>query len=824
VAPDLAAPVPSAQLSDGVYYLLLDHQTRVGAHSVQRYRHIAAEATNQQAVEDLAQRTITFDPSYQRLELHSVVIHRGSRVIDELGKATIHVIQREPQLAYQIYDGAKTATIILPDVRVGDVVEYSYTLGGANPVFQGHYSAFVDTRWGVPLHQLRERLLWPTRRHLYMRNHATDIRPLVSVHGAMTEYRWAENDVTPLVPDSHVPSWYDPFGSVSLSDFKTWREVAKWALPLYRVPDRTPPGILGLAGRIAAREPDAAHRAAAALHFVQRQVRYLGIELGPRSHAPNAPAQVLKQRFGDCKDKARLLVTLLRALGVQAHTALVNTDLGPRLSDYQPSPTLFDHAIVRARVNGRFYWLDPTDSYQQGPLDSLYQPDYGQALVVRAGSTGLVAMANAAHGRSRKRIVERFDLRAGVGKPARYTVQTTYEGDEADGMRAYLASKSRDHIQNTYLNFYARHYPSIAVAAPFTVKDDPRHDRVVVTEHYRIAHLWAKAAGGRRLQATFEPVELYGLVDTPDDTVRTMPLRIAYPEDVSETIRVLLPGSWPISPGTKTITDPAFHYSDSVRYADKRLELDYRFRTRADHVPVDGMAGYLKHLKQVNDDLGYRIWRRIGDAAVDPGHADAAVGHGVGDNPLTNWTVVLIAALTVGVLLYAAVSLYRRDGPVPRRSSIPVDPRLQGIRGWLLLPAIAVIVHPLLVMGVLAQSWPAYAPSAWSRLTTPGSPHYHALWEPLLLFDLEANLALLVFGALLLVMFFQKRRLVPRLFTVYLLGGLLVEAADIAMGSGLPAAAASGHDIGGLASAAVSAFIWVTYFKVSERVRATFVN
>ncbi|HKJ08352.1 MAG TPA: DUF3857 domain-containing protein, partial [Gammaproteobacteria bacterium] len=221
VAPDLTAPVPSAQLSDGVYYLLLDHQTRVGAHGVQRYRHIAAEATNQQAVEDLAQRTITFDPSYQRLELHSVVIHRGSRVIDELGKATIHVIQREPQLAYQIYDGAKTATIILPDVRVGDVVEYSYTLVGANPVFQGHYSTFIDTRWGVPLHQLRERLLWPTRRHLYMRNHATDIRPVVSVHGAVTEYRWAENDVTPLVPDSHVPGWYDPFGSVSLSDFKT---------------------------------------------------------------------------------------------------------------------------------------------------------------------------------------------------------------------------------------------------------------------------------------------------------------------------------------------------------------------------------------------------------------------------------------------------------------------------------------------------------------------------------------------------------------------------------------------------------------------------
>jgi transglutaminase-like putative cysteine protease len=100
-------------------------------------------------------------------------------------------------------------------------------------------------------------------------------------------------------------------------------------------------------------------------------VRYLGIEMGLHSHKPAAPDKVIEQRYGDCKDKARLLVSLLQGMGLEAHCVLVNTDNGVRLTKALPTPTLFNHAIVRTQINARIYWRDPTRTHQSGSLEAL---------------------------------------------------------------------------------------------------------------------------------------------------------------------------------------------------------------------------------------------------------------------------------------------------------------------------------------------------------------------------------------------------------------------------------------------------------------------
>ena len=92
---------------------------------------------------------------------------------------------------------------------------------------------------------------------------------------------------------------------------------------------------------IAAEHSDPAGRAAAVLQLVQREIRYLGIEVGAGSHAPCAPALVCQRRFGDGKDKALLMVALLEALGVEAAPALVDTDVDADLlesNDFLPPP------------------------------------------------------------------------------------------------------------------------------------------------------------------------------------------------------------------------------------------------------------------------------------------------------------------------------------------------------------------------------------------------------------------------------------------------------------------------------------------------------
>ena len=112
--------------------------------------------------------------------------------LDRLRPEQIKVLQRETQLESQIYDGRLSVVLLLEDLRVGDVLEYAYTLRGQNPVLDGLYSGSFDTEWSVPLRRMRFRLplsAGTTRgrarpRHLAGRRRARDaLRPRVRVGG-----------------------------------------------------------------------------------------------------------------------------------------------------------------------------------------------------------------------------------------------------------------------------------------------------------------------------------------------------------------------------------------------------------------------------------------------------------------------------------------------------------------------------------------------------------------------------------------------------------------------------------------------------------------
>ncbi len=75
---------------------------------------------------------------------------------------------------------------------------------------------------------------------------------------------------------------------------------------------------------------------AAVLNFVQEEVRYLGFESGLGSYKPFAPNQVFEQRYGDCKDKSLLMVTMLRKMGIEAYPVLVNTALKHNINAVLP--------------------------------------------------------------------------------------------------------------------------------------------------------------------------------------------------------------------------------------------------------------------------------------------------------------------------------------------------------------------------------------------------------------------------------------------------------------------------------------------------------
>jgi transglutaminase-like putative cysteine protease len=606
--------------NQGVHYLLVDQQTRLEPHGRSTWRRVASRALNLRGVESESHLAIEFDPSHESLTLHMLNVHRDGRIQDRLPSAQIKVLQRESDLEYRIYDGSKTVDIVLADIRPGDVVDYAYSRAGDNPVFGGRAFGRMELQWSVPVHAMHHRLLAPSNRTVLWR--ASEGAPAARVErrGGWTEHVWRATDVDPVPQQKDTPRWYDAFASVSWSEFADWAAVARWAEPLYSTRDPAAGPLRAEIDRIAASALSPEQRLLATLAFVQSQIRYLGVEVGPGSHAPRPPEKVLALRYGDCKDKVLLAVTMLRALGVPADPALVHTRLRDHVGDRLPSPGAFNHVILRAQVGDRTVWVDPTRSLQQGRLDHIAQADFGQALLLDGRSTTLEAMPAAPAARRSHDIAMVIDASRGFDKSPTLDVTSTYQGDKADEMRDTLRNDSLADLQSDYLNFYLRSYPGLRVAKPFSFEDDEAGNRLVTHEHYRLDTLVAKDADDAKPPVYLRVPDIRSLVARPDDTVRSAPLRIDYPKNVTVSLTALLPDAWALKTEHTGVSDPAFEFSadSGVDTARRTLLLKYHYRSLSDHVPPARLAAYIDHLEQARDQVGYRLNQRKPAAGAAP--------------------------------------------------------------------------------------------------------------------------------------------------------------------------------------------------------------
>jgi hypothetical protein len=809
IAVDADAAAPVEQISDGAFFLLSDAQTRIAAGERVSYRHFATKAINAKGVESIANLVIAFDPAYQKLTLHSIDIVRDGHVLTKLHGVEVRILQRESALEFRIFDGSKTANMFLGDVRVGDVVEYAYSLGGHNPVFDGREFGTFFFQFGQPVEHIHARLLAPANRTLAIASRNTELKPTISDHDGYKDYEWDLVDAKSLDVEKDAPGWYSPQAAVQWSEFADWASVVHWAQPLYTVPSLGPALQMEVA-RIAHAEKDEPSRMLAALHFVQGEIRYLGVEVGAGSHAPNAPDLVFERRFGDCKDKALLTVAMLGALGIEARPALVNTSLRRGIEARHPGPDAFNHVVVRARIDGEYYWLDPTRSRQEGDLAHLSQPDYDDALVIDRSTTALTKMTPAVPRSSERSIKFLLDARSGIEEAVHYTVTTAFEGRRAEAMRDTLATTSREDFQNQNLNYFAQYYPQIKTTAPLEVEDDAVANRLVLTEHYDIAGFSSWSATRFLHEAPVHVPDILDVLREPTTMQRRAPLALDFPFDLTTVTTVLLPSDWKIESRKIVVDDAAFAFRRDVAYDRRRLVLTDHFKALADHVAPEDMVRYAGNLAQARQQIGYVLTLQGVGPHTDKGLLDRF-----------NWPLGALGLMIFFVSTWMALAIYKRDRAP---SAAPIDHSLEGLGGWLILPAIGVVLAPLRLAKNVYSAFGVVSSDTWAALTTYGSVQYNALWAPTLLFEMIANQTLLIFSLLLAVMFFQRRRGLPRLYIVLAFANVGVIFVDE-----LLAAALHGVDPNGAKpnfeqtwQFLVGSAIWSWYFLVSKRVQSTF--
>jgi hypothetical protein len=286
------------------------------------------------------------------------------------------------------------------------------------------------------------------------------------------QWNWAVSDVEGIRKEDEMPpmrgvaaqmtlSLFPPGGAV-LNEFTTWQGMGAWYLNLTSGRRDASPEIKEQVGVLTASAHTPLEKMQAIAQFIQRDIRYVAIELGIGGWQPHPATDVFSHRYGDCKDKATLTAAMLNEIGIESYYVLINMKRGSVGPD-TPARAEFEHAILAIKLPpgptdpsliatlqdpklGKLLFFDPTNEFTPfGQIGGYLQSNYG--LLVSPDGSALVELPqqpaiNNSVQRTAKLILDASGKLQGDVKEVRF-------GDRARSERRALRSttKSTDQIK-----------------------------------------------------------------------------------------------------------------------------------------------------------------------------------------------------------------------------------------------------------------------------------------------------------------------------------------------------------------------------------------
>ncbi len=297
----------------------------------------------------------------------------------------------------ELISDAKYKLLRIPASDPGNIVGYEYEVEERpfflqdtwhfqeiDPVREAHYSLLLPAGWEY-------RAAWM--------NHA-EVQPVQSA-GHFSQ--WVVNDVSGIRREPEMPprdgvtgamvvTFFPPGGA--LNGFATWNDMGRWYASLLNGRLDPSPALQQEVVTLTASKTSTLQKMQALAAFAQSDIRYVAIELGIGGWQPHPAPEVFAHRYGDCKDKATLLRTMLKEIGIDSYHVVIYTERGA-VTPQTPAHHGFNHAILAIKLPdglndpsviatiqhpklGRLLFFDPTNELIPfGQLPGYLQANYG---------------------------------------------------------------------------------------------------------------------------------------------------------------------------------------------------------------------------------------------------------------------------------------------------------------------------------------------------------------------------------------------------------------------------------------------------------------
>jgi hypothetical protein len=514
------------------------------------------------------------------------------------------------------FDDTKEKLMVLPGADVGTVVGFEYEQKRRPYLFQDYWY-FQDT---VPVEKSRYTLHIPSRweyRADWL-NHAEQ-KP-AEQNGALV---WEVSDVPRIEQEYHEPDFRALAGRMIVTLFsdktthrnsESWNDLGLWYSQLTAGVRNSSPALQAKTQELAPANLPMFERIRALSLFAQRDVRYYAIEIGIGGFRPHPAGEIFSNRYGDCKDKATVLSSMLSQIGVKSYYMVIHATRGI-FTEKTPPNSAFNHMILAIQMPedsfsqklpamfehpklGHLLIFDPTNDLV--PLGQLppYEQDSFALLVTDTGGELIHLPVTTS---DLNKICRNAKLTLLPDGTLQGEIEETRSGYLAMNGRAYLQHQSQNDRKKMLEHFWGPNLGGFQIDS-FNLENENDIDKDLVLRYKFTASHYAKTAGPLLLVRPRVVGEMAGAFDV------TKPRHYAYDFEApflrSDNVEITLPEGYTVDelPEPARAVFPFAEYTSKAEKAGNVLKYSREYKMQTTQVPLDHIEQLRKLFSQIGTD------------------------------------------------------------------------------------------------------------------------------------------------------------------------------------------------------------------------------
>lgn len=368
----------------------IDRTTVFSSFTYTTVEHEKIQILNKRGVNGYCEVVLPYSTEYQRIEILDATTTEADGKILKPGKKAINDVTPPFIVSAPIYSDIKYRTITMPGCVPGSTIEYTVRITTIKPYMDDNFFDSDRLQTSDPIALSEYEISVPKNMKFnYRQYHFTDTASIVE-HGDRLVYTWKLTNIPQIIPEQNMPPMGDVANRVAVSTVPSWDALAQWYWGLAGTQYATDKSINKTIEDLIKGRTTRDEKIRAIFNYVALNIRYVGIEFGIEGYKPHKAIDIFKNKYGDCKDHATLLIAMLKHIGVTAYPVLVDTAGIAKMDPTLPSPGQFDHEIVAIPGDHGFWFLDSTSDvtgYKDlPPMDQgrdvvVIQPD--KAIIVK---------------------------------------------------------------------------------------------------------------------------------------------------------------------------------------------------------------------------------------------------------------------------------------------------------------------------------------------------------------------------------------------------------------------------------------------------------